>query len=419
MNRRNTAASAIIAVLLAGCGQIPLKPAPTHISAADAPSAEGQIPPPVQVVPVLPKPEPTTRPETYSVVVNNVDVHDLLFALARDAKVNVDIEPGITGKVTLNAIDQTLPQLLTRIGRQVDMRYELHGADLVVMRDTPYLHVYRVDYVNLTRDAKSVANLSTQVSGSTAGGSSGNSGQNNSTSTITSRFEQQVLGHADRQREGHPARDRQDPAHERRDAGGSAGAGRGGAAAGGGQDRGAERDAGHFSRSRVGHRQPGSRHSQHPRHLAPARQDPGVPRPGDGEREAPGADRGDDRRSPAQQPVPARDRLVETAHRLVGIPVPAVLSRHARRNQQQRLHRRLRARQLQLHFGGEIAGVLRQRARALEPEDQRAEQSDRGAEGGRQPGLFHRPGQYHCRREQSVPDHLHHHGQFGRRSDSS
>jgi MSHA biogenesis protein MshL len=186
MNRRNTAASAIIAVLLAGCGQIPLKPAPAHISAADAPSAEGQIPPPVQVVPVLPKPEPTTRPETYSVVVNNVDVHDLLFALARDAKVNVDIEPGITGKVTLNAIDQTLPQLLTRIGRQVDMRYELHGPDLVVMRDTPYLHVYRVDYVNLTRDAKSVANLSTQVSGSTASGSSGNSGQNNSTSTITS-----------------------------------------------------------------------------------------------------------------------------------------------------------------------------------------------------------------------------------------
>ena len=188
MNRRNTAASAIVAVLLAGCGQIPLKPASTHISAADAPSASGPIPPPVQIVPVLPKPEPTARPETYSVVVNNVEVHDLLFALARDAKVNVDIEPGITGKVTLNAIDQTLPQLLTRIGRQVDMRYELRGPDLVVMRDTPYLHVYRVDYINLTRDAKSVANLSTQVSGNATGtgGSSGNSGQNNSTATITS-----------------------------------------------------------------------------------------------------------------------------------------------------------------------------------------------------------------------------------------
>ncbi|MGA7984409.1 MAG: secretin N-terminal domain-containing protein [Burkholderiales bacterium] len=184
MNRRNTAASAIIAVLLAGCGQIPLKPASTHISAADAPSAEGQIPPPVQVVPVLPKPEPTTRPETYSVVVNNVDVHDLLFALARDAKVNVDIEPGITGKVTLNAIDQTLPQLLTRIGRQVDMRYELRGQDLVVMRDTPFLRVYRVDYVNLDRNATMKVAVSSQLAGSSGSATAGGSGQTNSSSSL-------------------------------------------------------------------------------------------------------------------------------------------------------------------------------------------------------------------------------------------
>ncbi|MFZ1907710.1 MAG: secretin N-terminal domain-containing protein [Burkholderiales bacterium] len=184
MNRRNTAASAIIAVLLAGCGQIPLKPAATHINAADVPSAEGQIPPPVQVVPVLPKPEPTTRPETYSVVVNNVDVHDLLFALARDAKVNVDVEPGITGKVTLNAIDQTLPQLLTRIGRQIDMRYELHGTDLVVMRDTPYLRVYRVDYVNLDRNATMKVAVSSQLAGSSGAAATGGSGQTNSSSSL-------------------------------------------------------------------------------------------------------------------------------------------------------------------------------------------------------------------------------------------
>ena len=183
---RKTAVTAFLVALLAGCGQVPIKPASTHINAAEAPRAEGQIPPPVRVAPVLPKPEPTERPETYSVVVNNVDVHDLLFALARNAKVNVDIEPGLSGKVTLNAIDQTLPQLLTRISRQVDMRYELHGNDLVVMRDTPYLRTYHVDYVNLSRDVKSVSSLSTQISGNTAGTSTSAAAQNNSTSTITS-----------------------------------------------------------------------------------------------------------------------------------------------------------------------------------------------------------------------------------------
>jgi general secretion pathway protein D len=113
-----------------------------------------------------------------------VRVQELLFALARDARLNVDIHPDMTGTVTLNAIDQTLPQLLTRIARQVDMRYEIDGANLVVMRDTPFLRVYRIDYVNMTRDSRSIATVSTQVTGGLVG--QGASGQNNSTATINS-----------------------------------------------------------------------------------------------------------------------------------------------------------------------------------------------------------------------------------------
>jgi general secretion pathway protein D len=185
MNRGKAAALVAIAVLLAGCGQKPIKPAATHIR-ADEPRVEGAIPPPVQVTPVLPQPRPTARPETYSVVVNNVRVQELLFALARDARLNVDIHSDLTGTVTLNAIDQTLPQLLTRIARQVDMRYEIDGQTLVVMRDTPFLRIYRVDYVNLARDARSVANVSTQVSGASQPGASASASQNNSTAVINS-----------------------------------------------------------------------------------------------------------------------------------------------------------------------------------------------------------------------------------------
>lgn len=177
--------AAAMAAAIAGCGQIPLKPAATHVRADDV-RPEGAIPAPVQVAPALPPPSPAVRPETYSVVVNNVRVQDLLFALARDAKLNVDIHPGVTGSVTLNAIDQTLPQLLGRISRQVDMRYEMDGQTLSVMRDTPYLRIYRIDYVNMSRDASSLANLSTNVSGSGAasGGGGGAGAQNNSTSII-------------------------------------------------------------------------------------------------------------------------------------------------------------------------------------------------------------------------------------------
>ncbi len=179
-------------LLLAGCAAQPMKPSPGHMQAAAAePPAE--IPEPVRITPIVPKPKPGPRPETYSVVVNNVKVQELLFALARDAKLNIDIHPGITGSVTLNAIDQTLPQLLSRIAKQVDMRYELDGPNLAVMPDTPNLRVYKIDYVNMLRDTDSKVGTSTQVAtpGAAGGGggaaAGGGAGANQSITSITSR----------------------------------------------------------------------------------------------------------------------------------------------------------------------------------------------------------------------------------------
>ncbi|HEV7477450.1 MAG TPA: type II and III secretion system protein [Burkholderiales bacterium] len=164
------------ALLLAACAQTPVKPAATHLR-APPPSAEGQIPPPVQVAPLLPKPRPAGRVETYSVVVNNVRVQDLLFALARDARINVDIHSDLSGTVTLNAIDQTLPQLLARIARQVDMRYEIEGQNLSVMRDTPFLRSYKIDYLSAARNVKMSSLASTQfASSNSASGAATTSG---------------------------------------------------------------------------------------------------------------------------------------------------------------------------------------------------------------------------------------------------
>ncbi|TAN50341.1 MAG: type II and III secretion system protein [Betaproteobacteria bacterium] len=180
-------ARAALIIALGACGQAPVKLPDSHLL-LEAARSEEPIPEPVQLAPLLPPPKPAPRPETYTVVVHNVRVQDLLFALARDARFNVDIHPGVSGSVTLNAIDQTLPQLLGRIARQVDMRYEMEGETLTVMRDTPYLRIYRVDYVNLSRDARSVANLATQVSGVSGSGTSGGSAgtaQNNSTAVVS------------------------------------------------------------------------------------------------------------------------------------------------------------------------------------------------------------------------------------------
>lgn len=169
-----TVSAAVLAIALAGCAQAPAKPSATHLGVeAPPPPVSGAIPPPVQIVPILPKPRPAVRPETYSVVVSNVRVQDLLFALARDARINVDIHPGIVGSVTLNAVDQTLPQLLDRIAMQADIRYELEGANLLVMRDSPVLRTYKIDFVSATRNVKMQSQISTQFGGGAAASGTG------------------------------------------------------------------------------------------------------------------------------------------------------------------------------------------------------------------------------------------------------
>ena len=116
-----------------------------------------------------PVPPAHLQAETYTVVVDQVPVEELLFALARDAEVNVDVHPDISGPVTLNAVDQTLPQLLDRISHQVRLRYEIRGETLLVLPDRPFLRVYKVDYVNVARDTTSDTRTSTAVAGSTDG----------------------------------------------------------------------------------------------------------------------------------------------------------------------------------------------------------------------------------------------------------
>ena len=187
MRSRNIVYLCAIGVILSGCGTKPIKPADQHLQRQDIqPETASSIPQPIKDSVVLPPPKPASKVATYSVVVSNVPAQEILFALARDAKINLDIQSGIQGTVTVNAINQTLPQILTRIARQIDMRYELNNGTLTVMPDTPYLHSYKIDYVNMARDSDGTMSNATQVGSSSSGSATGasSSGSNNSSLTI-------------------------------------------------------------------------------------------------------------------------------------------------------------------------------------------------------------------------------------------
>lgn len=165
----------LVAASLSACSALPpQKPSAGHLQAEPARAENSNIPALVGATAAVQRPKPSAKVETYSVSVRNVPVGELLFALSRDAKLNIDLHPGIEGTVSINAIDQTLQQILTRLSKQVDMRWELNGPNLAIMPDAPFLRTYRIDYVNMARDMKTKTEVSSQVGTGSSGGGGGN-----------------------------------------------------------------------------------------------------------------------------------------------------------------------------------------------------------------------------------------------------
>ena len=142
------------------------------------------IPSPVIDAPILPEPELRPNLETYTVVVSQVPVRELLFSMARDAKLNLDINSDITGKVTMNAIDQTLPQILERLSRQAAINYTLEDETLYIRADKPRLQLYDVNYLNMSRLSKGSVEVATEISSTGSSAAGGSGGGNNSSSIV-------------------------------------------------------------------------------------------------------------------------------------------------------------------------------------------------------------------------------------------
>ena len=127
---------------------------------------------------------------TYSIVVYDTPVKEVLFAIARDSKLNIDIHPAIKGNVTLNAVNQTLPAILERLAKQVDLSYQLSGEVLSIAPDQPVLRTYAVDYVNLSRDTAGFIGAAAEIAGTGKGalesGANLSGGSNSSRTGISS-----------------------------------------------------------------------------------------------------------------------------------------------------------------------------------------------------------------------------------------
>lgn len=187
---RTVAVCTVLTLALAGCyKRSVLQQSEGHINTPSAAPSVADVPAPARTSNFVPAPKPAVKAPTYTVVVSEVPVKELLFALARDTKQNIDIHPGLQGLVSLNAINETLPGILDRISKQVNMRFKIDGQTVIVSPDTPYMKTYKVNYVNMTRETTSEIGVTGQIqggssSGGGAGGGAGGGSNKNASSTI-------------------------------------------------------------------------------------------------------------------------------------------------------------------------------------------------------------------------------------------
>ena len=182
---------AMFALALGGCYKSSVLPqSEGHIKPTEVKTPESDLPSPARVSNFVPAPKPAVKAPTYTVVVSEVPVKELLFALARDTKQNIDIHPGLQGLVSLNAINETLPGILERISKQANLRFRFEGQTITVSPDVPFMKTYKVNYVNMSRETTSTIGVSGLIQSSSGGGSAGGASgvgggsQTNASSTV-------------------------------------------------------------------------------------------------------------------------------------------------------------------------------------------------------------------------------------------
>ncbi len=152
-----------------------------------------QVPIP-ELAPTLARPEiPLLTPNrTVSLSVTSaLPVKDVLFELARQAEVDVEIDPRIAGGVDFVAYNRPFLDVVDRLCDLAGLRFRVRNNVVRVEIDEPYVVNYEVPYLSLVRQTRSNIGVSTDVvtPGSSAGG-----GDTRSTASISGESDSNFFG---------------------------------------------------------------------------------------------------------------------------------------------------------------------------------------------------------------------------------
>lgn len=160
------------------------------------------VPPPQPHAPPIPEmqsivalPGPTVPAEAVRQVSISTDetvpLREVLYELARQAGVDLELDPRIEGSVIFNTRSRPFDEVVRRISDLAGLRHSFDDGVLRVELDEPYFLSYRINQLNLLRRATSQVETSVSVSGISGedSGSSGSGGGNTSESTVSGSSE--------------------------------------------------------------------------------------------------------------------------------------------------------------------------------------------------------------------------------------
>ena len=183
----------IVTVTLSACQSLSLKSAsltPSSVAADSASHLRQEVSDWLSHGPI-PIDSATEDPKATTFNVNAVQVplDSLLFAMSRDAGLELTLHQPVSQPVTLRASSPSLFEILDRLSLQADFRWQLNGRHLDVWGADPYSESYAVDYLNMQRATSSSVGLATEVGTINASDARASGIANSSSTRIENRAE--------------------------------------------------------------------------------------------------------------------------------------------------------------------------------------------------------------------------------------
>lgn len=158
-----------------------------HITLSDRKSGQTKpqlVLPKFNPAAIIQSPSPLDR--QFSVAVRRVPVRTILYSLAKDAGVQLDLHPIPNRRVTLVLRQVPLRVILDKLSRQAGIAYEYKNGVLTILKDEPVWKSYQIDYVNIAKKVQGSVSLNMSVGNAVVAEGSSTSQGNNQTSIAVS-----------------------------------------------------------------------------------------------------------------------------------------------------------------------------------------------------------------------------------------